>query len=276
MIPTGDVVILREEELETDLATAIQRVRGDANTSRSRILIVGPDQDTTEAETASDGALPRPKMPVTATQLGRLRERLVLEEIGQRFHRLVDSLAMLEGEITSMAAGLVHDAAEAPRAHIQSGVQRIAEALDWTREVLDELFVESERLEHGMRACSSADLVDEAARQVETFFPRIRVRAGHDVVPPVVGRSADFVEAVFQALVVVAHRIGGCGAIHVSERVEDEFVAISLLGIGEPQVVEAQDLVARVREIVQAHGGRIRPTEHGVHGTGVEIVWPRA
>lgn len=276
VIPTGDVVILREDELETDLATAIQRVRDDANTSRSRILIVGPDPVSPEVETTAPGELPLPRVPVTATQLGRLRERRVLEDLGARFHRLVESLAMLEGEVASMAAGLGHDAAEAPRAHTQSGVHRIAEALDWTREIIDELGVEADRLEQGMRPCPITELVDEAARQVETFFPGVRVRVGHESVPSVAARSAELVEAYFHALVVVAHRIGGVGVVQVTLHVDGPFVVTAFLGLGEPQVVDAQELVARLREIVHAHGGRIRPTEHGAHGTGVELVWPRA
>ena len=43
VLPSQPVVILRESELDCDLATAIARVRQDEARRQSRILIVGPE-----------------------------------------------------------------------------------------------------------------------------------------------------------------------------------------------------------------------------------------
>ncbi len=276
VIPAGDVVILREAELDTDLASAIERVRANSETSRSRILIVGPNQGEEQAEAAST-TLPLPAMPVSTPQFSRLREGAVLERLGARLESLLDCLDVLSDEVSETVSELGESAVEAPRAHIQSGVRRIGEILTWSTEVAKELRLESERAQSGIRECAVPEFLDEVSRQVESYFPSLRVHSvGSDAVPTVAARSAELAELFFHGIVLTAHRIGGSGSIQLSQQADGEFLVVSVLGFGEPQGIDAPDTIQHFRELVTGHGGSVTPAAHGAGGTGVEIRLPLA
>ena len=92
VIPTSQVVILREDELDCDLATAIQRVRDSADTARSRILVVGPDEgeDVRVDDAVAERVVPR--TPTTIGQVVRRAEEAALRRTGERFDGLVQCL----------------------------------------------------------------------------------------------------------------------------------------------------------------------------------------
>lgn len=277
VIPAGDVVILREGELDTDLATAIERVRSNRDTQRSRILIVGPDSEVERQTGSEEAGLPAPAMPVSASQLGRLRETSILADVGRRFEALVDCLDGFNDEIMDFVTELEESAVEAPRARIRGGVRRIREVLAWTREVAIELRAESEHACEGKRRCDAFELAREAGMHAESFFPRIRVHCELDgSAPRVAARSAELVEALFLGFVLTAHRIGGVGVIQVSCSIHHDQCVVSITGVGEPRSVHAADLVERFRQIVQGHGGAVSPSAHGAAGTGLELRLPLA
>ena len=277
IIPTGDVVVLREDELDTDLTTAIGRIRSDEATARSRILIVRSEERAAAAEADEVGDAPIPAMPVSAAQFGRMRERAAIEAIGERLETIVDCMAMFADEAEATIHQLDEDATEAPRARIQSQVRRCSELLGWSRETLKELRVESRRAAAGLRFVEVGELVVEAARNVEALFSDVRVEVERPgAIPAIPARSAELAEALFLAVGLVVQRIGRVGTVQVSHELGEGELQLRVVGYGEPKQVAAGASIARFRTIVEAHGGRIMPSELGAAGTGLILALPMA
>jgi len=279
VIPTGQVVILREADLDCDLATAIEQIRANDETSRSRILVIGADDERgTAAPADADTPLPCPRMPMTPAQLGRRREIGALTEVGQRLAALLGCLDLFEDETAAALDELDESIQDQSRARLKNRVGVLRDIRAWAAQVTDDLRAEAQAAATGRRMCDSEELCDEVAGQVRARFPAIRIRrvpsAGHRLCR---GRSADLAEAFFLALVLVAHRIGGAGVIQIEITAGEQFLVHRILGLGEPRRIRAPELVERFRElVVDRHGGRIQPDLHGPDGTGLTIELPLA
>lgn len=272
VIPTSQVVILKEQDLDCDLATAIRRVRSSAETARARILVVAPDD--AEAHDVGDGEpreLPLPSAPTTLSQVVRCAEQAASARFGAR----LEPLGACFERFLEEARWALEDIRRDPRG---DGARVLGEVLDWTGAVAEDLRTEARLAASGFQPTETRELVLEMGRQVEAHFPGLRVS-----VAPVEGsstcwaRPAELAEAFFLALVLAAHRIGGRGAVIVEiTEIGEEAAEVDhrFVGHGEPSEVHAPQVAARLRAIVHRHDGRISPDRFGPHGTGFSLRLP--
>jgi len=116
----------------------------------------------------------------------------------------------------------------------------------------------------------------ETAGQVEARFPRLRITVAPRPESLCAARPADLAEAFFLALVLVAQRVGGQGAITVDFESAADGVLHRFVGRGEPRKVSAPETVARFRQlVVDQLGGRVLPDVLGTSGTGLQLLLPR-
>ena len=275
VIPSNQLVILREADLECDLATAIQRVREDEKTSGSRILIVGPDEDA-KGRVDESAALPMPLLPMSIGQVARRGGLKALRGAGQRLAPKLSSLDGLFAEISRSLDDVDEAAREGTLARLHSRIRVAGEILGWLRATADDLQNEVDGMVGGFQAVDVYDLLSEVQGQVESFFPELRVNvAPADGEPTCWGRATDLTEGLFLAIVLTAHRIGGKGAVNVEAQSKGENVVVRILGLGEPAKVRAPQETIRLREIfVGQHRGRIVPDSMGPFGTGVVLELP--
>lgn len=275
MIPSGQVVILKESELDCDLATAIERVRAQEETSRSRILIVAPEN---ESETRGEGPGPRtpPPAPTTAGQIARRGEEAALRSVGVRLEPLLECLERFFGEFRGILEDLGETVADAARASLAEKVRVLSEVLDWSRAVTTELETETRLARAGYREVDTHDLLVEMSGQVEAYYPGVRVTVQAASGPArVQARAADLAEAFFLALSSCACRIGGRGALTVEIEGGKGRVRVRLLGHGRPHDVQLGEAAARLRQLlVVRHGARILPDRLGPGGTGLTLDLP--
>lgn len=274
--PGGGVVILREEDLDEDLDAAVQRIRSQPDTRRSRILVIGPESETDNEAEAGEVSLATPRLPIGGAQLSRLGERELLAGIGARIDWLVGCVGRFHEEARLAIREIEESAVEAPRARIQNSIRRVAEILDWAEEASEDMRAEALHALEGKRRIDPEQLCTEMAQAVRAFFPNIRTT----VIPgaekfSVVGASAQLAEAMFHALVVVSHRIGGDGLIQIEAKASADTLCLDIHGTGEPRDISLPESVDRLREIVAAHGGTLEPTETGLGGAGLRIRLPR-
>ena len=117
VIPQNQLVILRESELSTDLASAIQEVRESEDTAGSRILIVAPDD---EAKARFDsGPLPMPALPMSLAQVARSGGQKALEQCGNRLAPMLSSLSHLFDEVSKVVDDIAALGPEALLAHVK-------------------------------------------------------------------------------------------------------------------------------------------------------------
>lgn len=275
MIPTSQVVILKESELDCDLVTAIQRVRSHRETSRSRILIVAPEsEEDAELDRPGDGT--PPPAPTTAGQVARRGEEAALRAVGARLEPLLECLERFFGESRGVLEDLSEAVADAARASLAERVRVLSEILDWSRAVAAELETETRLARGGYREVDVHDLLAEMAGQVEAYYPgvRVTVRAATGT-SWVRGRAADLAEAFFLALSSCACRIGARGALTVEIEGGGGRVQVRILGHGQPHEVQLGEAAARLRELLVArHGARILPDRLGPGGTGITLDLP--
>lgn len=268
VIPTGQVVILKERELDCDVATAIARLRAEPETAHSRILVVAPDDGPEE-----DGAvesLPRPRTPTTVAQAARIAQTAALGEVGRRFELLAACLRRFSLESSDVIRGL-------PGGQVSEPVRQLGEIQSWSDAVLADLEREASAAREGLQPLRSHDLLAEMVRQVEVQYPGVRVQLdtqGAEL--QCWGRAADVAEALFLATALVALRIGGRGGITVELDATDGLVRHRILGNGEPFELDAPAAVERFRQLVRRNGGHIAqdaPSE-GV-GAGLVVSLPK-
>ncbi len=275
VIPSGQVVILRENELDCELSTAIQRIRSNEQTSHSRILIVGPETPESEQEELSR-ARGVPSMPTSVGQVARSGGVRALETLGEELQVVVESQERFIEE-AQMAVREVDDAVqEGTRAQLKNRLCNVTEILDWSRAVHEDIQQRVQAAVGGFQSVDAYDLLRDLQGQVETFFPELRISipactgASHCH-----GRATDLAEGLFLALSLTAQRIGGQGALRVEINQVKDHLQIRLQGVGDPQHLQAAKEMARCREIlVQQHGGRILPDNLGKHAAGMLIQLP--
>ena len=265
------LVVLRESELESDLATAIDQVRAEEETRHARILIIGRDEgdeSSTEPDEANEpGALS--ELPSSARQRSRIAEGQMLAGIGERLETLVDCLDMFGDEIGSVVEELSGKVVDAPRAHWQSALQRATEILSWSAEVSRELRVEANQLREGRRRCGLNELLREAVDWVRLARPGIEIRCAAPLLdePEVCVRAEEMAEALYLVIDSAASRNAGRGVVEVSQSVDRGFSVVTVVAtdsVSPPSSSPAQ--ILRFRSIVAAHGGSVVPALHGPGG----------
>ena len=275
VIPSSNMIILRESELDCDLTTAIQRIRADRATGSARILVVGPEGQDEERMAPSMGVLP-PVAPMTLAQFSRNRESAILEEAGSRLLPLLGCLDRFAEESKSVIDALDEEVTDQTRARLRNRIATLSEIQEWTKAVMADMSVQANTLAEGRCLVDTVEICEDMARQIEARFPSVRVLPFRgDLRPRCIGRAADLAEAFYLAMGLVAQRIGGCGRIHLEIHQADGFIVHRIAGDGEPRQIQAAAWVERFRELVVGiHGGKIQPDLTGVGGTGISLELP--
>ncbi|HLU40362.1 MAG TPA: hypothetical protein VK081_13335 [Planctomycetota bacterium] len=266
-----DVVILRESEHSEGLARAIARVRADARTARSRILIIAPDGGPDPAEA-----------PARLAPVG-LRARCeaaahAVERVGARIAPLVSDLDRLVEECEREAGELAEDVGESARARLQHRAKIVAEILTWIRAVAGDLDAAARAACGRRQVVELADLAAEAFEElgreegctVRFLFSRPGAPAEVEI------DAASAADLVSGAARLVAARIGGAGRIVGTVESTPAEHLLRLAGDGEVTAVRAASLVDRVVELASDLGVALRPDpEHGSEGAAVVLAFPR-
>lgn len=272
-IPQGNVVILREAELDTDLATAIRQVRSAKETQGSRILIIGAEE---EQRVDGGGPLPVPDMPTSVMQVARAGGEQTLAEFARGFQPLVQSMERFFEETNWVLDEIEEAGEEGVRTRLKNRVRVARDILSWIQCVVDDMDLALGAAREGVVATDLQELMQEAQGHVESFFPGVRVSLGAAEQEMVCrGQATTLAEACFLALVLTAHRIGGEGSITVEPVAEEARLTYRILGLGEPRTVEAAGAAARLRQlVVENHGGTLEPDALGPFGTGLRLSLP--
>jgi hypothetical protein len=276
VIPSNQVVILRESELDCDLATAIQRVRQDSDTSRSRILIVGTEEPATTEVRPEIAGLPIPSLPMSIGQVARSGGESALREGADRLALRLQSLQRFFAEILPGLDDLEEEVVEGSRARLTGRLRVIRDIVDWMQATGRDLEVELDGMAAGFRLVDAEELCQEIQGQVESFFPNLRVNVAAVDQPALCwGRATELAEGFFLAAVLTAHRIGGNGSVNFQFNSVDERLVVRVLGLGEPTQLAAPEPTRRFREImVTHHRGHVVPDSMGPFGTGLVIELP--
>ncbi len=281
VIPTSQLVIVRESEVGDGLAEAIAKIRSRPETACSRILVIGPDAEASAAESEADvlseaAELPVPNLPVNAAQLGRLYEVEALQCAAGRLLPLLECMDRFFDEAGDVIDELETTVSDQPRARILNRLRSLHDVLGWTRAVSLDLAQEARALEAGARSADPRGLVEEAARQAEVFFPGIRVHIAADSISTACrARAAELIEAFFLGFLLVAHRLGGRGLIRVERGVREATLSYRILGVGDAQPIDLPDVVSRFRSLVGDRlGGCVAPDWYGPSGTGLVLQLP--
>src|SRR6187549_3567515 len=80
----GATVILKEADLDCDLATAISRIRATEETRASRILVIAPEGGAGEGVSAARTELLPADLTLSLPQAARRGELAALEPLGRR------------------------------------------------------------------------------------------------------------------------------------------------------------------------------------------------
>lgn len=268
------IVILKESDLDCDLATAIRRVRAQETTAKSRILVIAPepkDGGTVRSEPLPEG------IPLSFAQAARQGEVAALQPFGRRMLSLLTCLERFFEESRWALDELEESVSEEPRARLLNQVRVLKEIQGWTQAVANDLRTEAKGASEGFRPIETAELWDEAIAQVQALLPEVRIT----LAPSEDGslcwaRAAELTEAFFLALLLTGNRVGAKGSVRIElERSEENFMTWVVRGNGEPSKVQAPDTIARLRRlIVEVHSGRLAADEFGTAGTGLRILLP--
>jgi hypothetical protein len=196
----------------------------------------------------------------------------------ERIAPKLQSLTALFDELDTAVGDVEETAQDGTRVRLHSKTRVVRDILDWVAANATDLRQEIQGMRDGFEVQDLFELAHEVHGQVEAFFPHVRVNLspveGSD--PLCWGRGTDLMEALFSAIVIVVHRIGGRGSVSLQVIGTENEARIRILGLGEPRVISAPEEMARIREVlVEQHRGRIVPDALGVGGAGVIIALPR-
>jgi hypothetical protein len=275
VIPTSQVIVLKEKELDCDLATAIHRIRACEETSHTRILVIAADEAETDLEApATDGALI--PVPTTLGQVSRRGQQQAVSALGEELRPLGTCLTRYTGELRAAIDQLVRELPADAASSCGASLRWLEEIAEWTRALAEDLEPRLDRARRGVQLVDTHEVMVEMAGQVEARFPRLRITVAPKPDSACVARPADLAEAFFLALVLVAQRIGGQGAIGVEFESAADGLLHRFVGSGEPRRVSAPETVARFRRlVVDQLGGRVLPDVLGASGTGLQLLLPR-
>jgi hypothetical protein len=271
VIPTNQLVILRESELDCDLTTAIERVREDESTSGSRILIVGPAESSEPQEVDLED-LPLPRLPMSIGQVARCGGSQALKSTGERLAAKIESLDCLLRE----ANHAIHELEEATQDRVLHGgvdhVRVVRDVISWIQANTEDLQQEIAGLAKGFEVVELGELLRDVQGQAESFFPEIRVNSAPALGVECWGQASTLTEALFLAIIITAHRISGNGSVNIEAERIGESTAIRIFGLGEPVQVHAAQQMRRLKTIiVDHHQGRIVPDSMGPFGAGLVL-----
>lgn len=277
VIPNSQLVILRERELDCDLATAIERVRADLATSEARILVVGshesPSSQLDDGVARPPRQLPCPRMPDSLEHVVHQGSQAALEACGQRLAPQIRDLLQSIEEIQDSLDEVVHAVPVGIRMPVLGHLKVIRAAVDRMETSTTELGAQVRGMSEGFQGVDVEDLCNELPAQIERFFPDVRLNVAPAGEPcEWWGRPAELAEALFLACVIASHRISGQGSINLHMETGSDQAVVRIVGFGEPAEVRLPREMARLREIVvEGHGGRIAPDAMGHSGTGMVL-----
>ncbi len=261
--PPQDLVILRERELGGELVNAIRRVRADATTQNSRILVIAADDATEAAST--------PPVHDTVALARRAAETRALQAAGERIQPLTADLRHLFGEATRALAELDAELEGGPRVGLRHRARSLAGVLEWVEAVTHDLELEAAACVAGRQPVDLVEVLAEAGAALERRRPGVRVHVtpaeGHGEWPAV--ESACLAEFCAAALDLVAERIGGQGAIQASVALDRTGVTVRLLGVGEKHRVRGGGRIQALRRLAARIDARLfADPASGPTGTG--------
>ena len=176
VIPTSQVIVLKEHELDCDLATAIERIRANEDTSHSRILVVAPDDESEEKREEAAVQRAPVSVPTTVGQVARRGQEAAVEELGRKLQPLG---ACLEHYLEEMRAA-VRELTERIPDPLPEGcagpLRVLGEALSWSEALATDLAGQVGDAQRGFLAVDTHALAQDMAAQVEAIFPE---GAGH-------------------------------------------------------------------------------------------------
>jgi hypothetical protein len=256
------VVVLREPDLDCDLATAIQRVRQDEATAKSGILIVGPETSETEAASAGAFSVTGETGPDGLRRLGS--RVLALLECQERFlEELRTSLQELDAS--------VH---EESRARIKAQLRTLAEIVDWTEMVHSDLVLEGRHAKAGQAPLDLLWVVHRVAAAWAPNGPEVAIHGRTD--RPCWGNEASLAELVRLAFELVALRAGEGQAIQVEIGEHGGRLGLRVFSAGGPEPIADPGLVERFRRAVERTGAAVEPDALGPGGAGLVLRLPFA
>jgi hypothetical protein len=268
---SAGVVILRETECG-DLSAAIRRVRSDAATARSRIVVIAAEDPVPSASEFEPGG-----PPLSPARLGRRLGAAALAETGTRLVRLLDCLEHLEGETALALADLDDAIGDHSRARLRRGIGVVQDIRAWSAEVLRDLRQEVAAAAAGRCSIDPIGLLVEAARSIEDRFPTLQVHIEPGQEDAVcLARPTDLEDAFFFALLLLACRLGGTGTVNATVERKEDVLRCALQGIGSTRPIDLPETVERFRAVVAAIGGRIVPVPDGVQAPGLVLELPLA
>lgn len=254
------MVVLRETDLDCDLATAIQRVRADQATAKSGILIVGPE--TSESAAAAAGAFSLTG-DTSSDGLRRLGSRVLsLLECQERF---LEELRMSLADTDAS----VH---EESRARIKGQLRTFGEILDWCEMVHRDLVLEGRHAKAGQAPLDLLWVVHRVAASLSGIEVEIQGRTNR----PCWGDEAALGELVRLAIELVARRSGDGHPVRVEIGEHDERLGVRVFSLGGPQQFSAPELVERFRAAVDQTGASVEPDPLGPGAPGLVVRLPFA
>ena len=262
--PAQDLVILRESELGGDLVSAIRRVRADAATQNSRILVIAPDDEA--------GAAPAAPIHDVLAQGRRAAETRALAVMGDRLLPLTADLRHLLGETTRALGELESELEGGPRAALQHRARSVAGVLEWVDAVAVDLEKEATACAEGRQPIDLVEILTETGAGLERRRPGVRVQVtsaqGRGEWPAV--DAACLAEFCAATLDLIADRIGGEGAIAVTVDLDRHGATARLLGLGPKRRIRGAGRVATIRRLAARLGARLFPDQTGGRtGTGL-------
>ncbi len=281
---TPDLVVLREADLDSDLASAIERIRGDADPDRAqaRILVVAREEDDTTESLATGIEIEPSARPAHTEPTNSVTG------LAQRLNLSVDCLRRFLDESDMVIESLLR----APATHeSKRHADTLREIHEWTREVVTEIATTVQDEFTGPVPVDLYELTRNAADQVTAKFQNIHLSQATD--PTIDNQQAaqcfangSALEAALRdALELVAQRIGGRGGVAVQlGRESATTVKIRILGLGEPghrlaadkRNVFAERLEELRKRFAREFGGWLWHDILGPGGTGLVVHLPAA
>jgi len=265
-----DVVILREGEVE-DIPSAIRRLRQDAATARSQILIIA-------AEPESASLPPQEVEPRNAPVTARARVAAHTEgtsALARSLAPLVADLGQLFSEVQREVAGLAEDVGEGTRARLQHRARVLGEIVTWTQAVTGDLDAILRAALEGRRPADLAELWQEAvlgadAGDVQFLLEPPPAATVHPELDAMA--TLDLLAACAR---LAAARIGMSGTVRASFARDAAAVTLMLQGMGAARPVRAPELAREVRAAAAALGIGVSAGVLGTkHGTTLALTFP--
>ena len=264
-----EVVILRESELGGDLATAIRRVRADAKTARSQILIIAPEPPPSSAGIDAAPTLP----PSPAATAG------AIAGVGASVTHLAQDLQQFLVESERELGGLVEDIREGTRAQMQHRARVLGDIGAWIQQVAADLAHLGSLAQQGLHQVDLAALLaDRMPASATARRPSVSIQFAAVAVPGGAMITTDPAlasELLQAALDLVATRVGPEGTIQVSIVPDRCSTSIVVRGLGAALPIRGTGAIERLRHLAMRLGVHIGRELDGTSGaTSIVLTFP--